>query len=452
MIEKIINQLKNKKIAILGFGLEGKSSYQFIRKYLKTEEITIIDQKNVFETNKELFDLDDNIQFISGENYLENLDHYDIILKSPGISLNKIDVSKFRHKITSQIGLLLAQAPDRVIGITGTKGKSTTSTLIYEILKTKYKAVLAGNIGVPVFDLNLEDENQLFVLELSSHQLEYLESSPKIGIILNLFQDHLDHALTVSHYHQIKLNMFAHQKEQDCMIYCSSNETLRNLVKTSGLKGHPFPVDITGEDKNAIVKMIDDKIYFHKNPVFNSDLKRNIIGKHNLENIMVAYLVGKIFQIEDDIILRVVQDFKPLPYRMEFIGRHNDINYYIDTLATIPEATKEAVNSLENVNTLIFGGMDRGISYSEFIDFLNHSNIKHFICMPTTGHDIGTLLPKEKTYFVNTLEEAAALSMKITEKNTICLLSPAASSYEYFKNYQEKGNKFKEFILTRQKS
>ena len=447
MIEKIINKLKNKKIAILGFGREGKSTYRFIRKYLKEEEITIIDKVDIYSANKELFSLDERIHFICGDTYLENLDIYDVIIKSPGVSFNKIDISKFASKITSQMELLLTEAHDRVIGVTGTKGKSTTSSLIYTILKTKYKVLLAGNIGIPVFDLDLEDEEQLYVLELSSHQLEYLDVSPKIGIVLNLFQDHLDHALSVSHYHQIKLNMFSNQKKSDYMIYCSSNETLNHLVKEKNFNGIPYSVDITGKDHHAIMKMVNEKIYYKGTKVFESDLKRNILGNHNLENIMVAYLVGKIFDIEDNVILEAISNFEPLPYRMEYMGKIKGIDYYIDTLATIPEATKEAINTLENVNTLVFGGMDRGISYDGFVEFLNHTSIKHFICMPTTGHEIGKCLSQDRTYFVDTLEEAVKLVKKVTDKDTICLFSPAAASYEYFKNYQEKGDRFKELVF-----
>ena len=447
MIEKIINSLKNKKIAILGFGREGKSTYKFIRKYLKDEEVTIIDQVDIKDNNLEMFKDDNKVYFISGDNYLDDLNKYDIIIKSPGISLNKIDISSFASKISSQMELLLSVAKDKVIGVTGTKGKSTTSSLIYEILKTKYKVLLAGNIGKPIFDLDLDEDVDYYVLEMSSHQLEYLDVAPRVGIILNLFQDHLDHALSVEHYHEIKMQMFKKQTDNDYSIYCSSNDNLRKKVKETKLKGKLFAVDITGQDKGAVIKMIDNKVYYYDKVVFDRNIKRNILGDHNLENIMVCFVVGKLFEIEDEVILKVVASFKVLPYRMEYVGEINGVKYYVDTLATIPEATEEAIKALDKIDTLIFGGMDRGISYLEFVTFLQNSQINNFICMPKTGYDIGHQLKNKKVYYTEMIDEAVKVAKEVTKKGGICILSPAAASYEYFKNYQEKGDRFKELVL-----
>ncbi len=447
MIEKIINSLKDKKIAILGFGREGKSTYKFIRKYLKDEEVTIIDQVDIKDNNLEMFKDDNKVYFVSGDNYLDNLDKYDIIIKSPGISLNKIDISSFASKISSQMELLLSVAKDKVIGVTGTKGKSTTSSLIYEILKKKYKVLLAGNIGKPIFDLDLDEDVDYYVLEMSSHQLEYLDVAPRVGIILNLFQDHLDRALSVEHYHEIKMQMFKKQTENDYSIYCSSNDNLRKKVNETKLKGKLLAVDITGQDKNAFIKMIDNKVYYYDKVVFDCNLKRNILGNHNLENIMVCFMVGKLFEIEDETILKVVSSFKSLPYRMEYVGEINEVKYYVDTLATIPEATEEAIKALDKIDTLIFGGMDRGISYEEFVTFLQNSQINNFICMPKTGYDIGHKLKDKKVYYTEMIDEAVKVAKEVTKKGSICILSPAAASYEYFKNYQEKGDRFKELVL-----
>ena len=447
MIEKIINSLKNKKIAILGFGREGRSTYKFIRKHLKDEEVTIIDQVDIKDSNLEMFKDDNKVYFVSGDNYLDDLNKYDIIIKSPGISLNKIDISSFASKISSQMELLLSVAKDKVIGVTGTKGKSTTSSLIYEILKTKYKVLLAGNIGKPIFDLDLDEDVDYYVLEMSSHQLEYLDVAPRVGIILNLFQDHLDHALSVEHYHEIKMQMFKKQTDNDYSIYCSSNDNLRKKVKETKLKGKLFAVDITGQDKGAVIKMIDNKVYYYDKVVFDRNIKRNILGDHNLENIMVCFVVGKLFEIEDEVILKVVASFKVLPYRMEYVGEINGVKYYVDTLATIPEATEEAIKALDKIDTLIFGGMDRGISYLEFVTFLQNSQINNFICMPKTGYDIGHQLKNKKVYYTEMIDEAVKVAKEVTKKGGICILSPAAASYEYFKNYQEKGDRFKELVL-----
>lgn len=442
MINKIIDKLKDKNIAILGFGREGISTYKFIRKHLPKQSLTIIDQKDI-STNELLKD-DINIKVEYGPSYLDNLSIYDLVIKTPGISLKDIDTTNIN--ITSEIELLLEVNSKNIIGITGTKGKSTTSSLIYSIIKNNnIPCIFAGNIGIPVFDQidNITD-NTLIVIEMSSHQLEYLKVSPHIGVVLNLFEDHLDHAGSVKHYHEIKMNMFKYQTPEDHMIYCSDTTPLNTLVNTHNFKSHPYTVN-TKEKGTIYLK--DNNVYLNDEIVFNTSLKRNLLGNHNFENIMVSYLVSTILNLDSKKTLEAISNFKPLEYRLEHFADIKGVAYYVDTLATIPSATLEAINSIPDVNTLIFGGMDRGISYEGFAESLTNSNVKHFICMPTTGTVIGKSLPKDRTYFVETLKEASILAKEITEPGTSCVLSPAAASYEQFKNYAEKGDKFKEYIL-----
>lgn len=448
MIEQIIKKLENKNVAILGFGREGKSTYSFLRKYCMEMPLTIIDRNEAVLEN-DLLKKDSNVNIIVGEHYLDNLEKYDYIIKTPGISLKDIDTTMILSKLTSQIELVLEVASDRIIGITGTKGKSTTSSLIYEILKEqRQNVVLAGNIGIPVLSVLEEcNENTIFVMEMSSHQLEYIRKSPHIGIILNLFEDHLDHAGTIEHYHQIKMNMFQYQKREDIHIYCSDNENLNRLVKENSYLSTPYKVNIEGTDPTATIYKKENWVYYNHIPIYNTDSERNLLGKHNLENIMVALLVSELLKLDRNQTLKTIQNFKPLDYRLQFVGKVNNVDYYMDTLATIPEATLASIETLENVNTLIFGGMDRGISYDKFILELQKSKVEHFICMPTTGHKIGKSLPEEKVFYVDTLKEAVRLAKKITTPKTICLLSPAATSFEQFKNYQEKGDKYREYVL-----
>ncbi len=443
MIDKIVELLNNKNLAILGFGREGKATYNFIRSHVGNQEITIIDKNDV--SDDELLVNDTNVKVISGEDYLNNLEIYDLVIKTPGISLKDIDSNKVN--ITSEMELLLEVNKERIIGVTGTKGKSTTSSLIANILKENgVKTIFAGNIGIPVF-LMLDDaeDDTMFVLEMSSHQLEFLKFSPHIGVVLNLFEDHLDHAGSVEHYHNIKMNMFRYQDESDYMIYCQDNDNLRKKVENSNFVGQKCIIDING--CNALTYLLDDYVYYDKKAAFKKDIKRKLLGLYNLKNIMVAYTVSKILGLNDEKTLKAISEFEPLKYRLELVGEVNNVKYYVDTLATIPAATRESIEALKNVNTLIFGGMDRGISYEGFAEYLESTDIEHFICMPTTGTKIGKEISEERTYFVETLEEAVDLAKKITREGTICLLSPAAASYEHFKNYADKGDKFKEYVL-----
>ena len=442
MKEKIINILKDKTIAILGFGREGKTSYSFIRKYLPESKITIIDKVDF--RDDELVKGDLNVSFISGEKYLDNLNDYDLILKTPGISLLNVDVDM--NKITSQLELLLEVHRDHMIGITGTKGKSTTTTLAYTILNENgIKCVLVGNIGTPAFSMLEEvDDDTYFVIEMSSHQLETLRLSPHIGVILNLFQDHLDHTGSIEAYHEAKMNMFRFQEENDYAIYYKDNETLNDRVNNLDIKSTKISVS-TSDIADIYLK--DNDVYYNGDIVFNKDLKRNILGDHNFINIMVCFVIGKLFNISESDILKSISNFKPLQYRMENLGEFDGVYYYVDTLATIPEATLATISAIKDIDTLIFGGLDRGISYDGFAEKLIESGINHFICMPKTGFDIGKELPEDKTYFAEDLKTAVDIAKKVTAKGKICILSPAAASYEYFKNYAEKADKFKEYIF-----
>lgn len=443
MYYKIIKKLNNKHIAILGYGREGKSTYRFIKKYCKDTKVTIIDYKDI--RNDFYDEFSDEVNFITGEDYLNNLGKYDLIIKTPGISLKDIDISTFKNKISSQVELLLEVYKDNCIGITGTKGKSTTSSLIYQILKDQGKdTYLVGNIGEPVFD-NIEDykEETTIVIELSSHQLEFLNVSPHIGLVLNLFEDHLDHAGSLYHYHQIKLNMFRNQNNNDIGIYNFDNDYLKKYISEEKFNSKLFGISLT--EKKDTYKA-NDIVYFQNKVLYDINTPRLLLGEHNTTNIIFSLLVANIMNLDMNKAIQSISTFKPLDYRIQCVGNYNDITFYVDTLATIPEATIQSIETLNNVDTLIFGGMDRGIDYKEFIKYLNNSSINNLICMPSTGYKIGKEIMNKKVYFISDLEEAVKKAKEVTIKDKICLLSPAASSYEYFKNYAEKAEAFIKYV------
>lgn len=442
--EKILNKLIGKNIAILGFGREGKSTYNFIRKHLKDMHLTIID-KNTIEID------DQNIKLVTGENYLDNLDQYDLIIKSPGISLKDIDCSKFIDKITSQLELLLEVDRENIIGITGTKGKSTTTSLMYEVLRRqKDEVYLLGNIGIPVLD-SIEDytPNSTLVIEMSSHQLEFVKHSPHIAVILNLFQDHLDHAGSLEHYHNNKMNIFKYQTKDDYAIYSDDNEYLNKKMQEFDIKSIKYNVRFDNENVFGNAVRTNGKDVFINNELVYKDAERKLIGDHNLKNIMFVLTISKILNLDLEKAKEVILSFKGLKYRMEYIGTYHDIKYYNDTIATIPDATENAVKAIKDVDTLIFGGLDRGIDYREFIEFLKDSTIKNLICMPSTGTKIGRLLEEvsnKNIKYADNLEEANKLALQYTTPGMSCLLSPSAASYEYFKNFEEKGAAFEKIV------
>ncbi len=445
MINNLIEYFRNKKILILGFGREGQSTYNLIRKFLPDQQLYIADQKENFQDNFEFLKKDNNVTFISGEKYLENLENYDIIMKSPGISFAHMDTSKYYSKIKSQLELLLEFFENTTIGITGTKGKSTTSSLIYKVLKDQdKKSILLGNIGIPVFDyIDSIEQDVILVLEMSSHQLEFMEQSPNIAILLNVYEEHLDHYNSYEDYAKAKCNIYKYQKENDYFLYNIDNKMLNMLVdKTNGIT---YKVSING-NPNSNIYLKDDIVYFNNEAIYNKNEKRNLIGDFNLNNIMFVLGVSKILGLDLEKTIKSISDFKTLDHRLEFVGTFNDISYYDNSIATIPMATIEAVKALKDVDSLIIGGMDRGVDYKELIQFLNDSNINNIICMPKTGHDIAKELKIERVHIVENMEEAVNVAKKVTSKGKICLLSPAAASYGFFKNFEERGDLFKKLV------
>lgn len=439
MYNKILEHLKNKKIAIVGFGREGKSTYKFIRKYLNNQELEILDgNEKLLELNEELKN-DKNLKIITGKNYLDNLEKYDLIIKSPGVKFKDLDISKFEDKITSQLGLTLDFYKQNVIGITGTKGKSTTTSLIFKVLKDQgYDAYLLGNIGIPIFDyIEKFNENSKLVIEMAALQLEYVKTSPHIGIILNLFEEHLDFFKSKKHYFLAKLNMFKYQDNSDYGLYTSSNETLDKYVQNGNYITNLI-------DINKEFKIENNYVIYDNKKIYDSNSERLLLGKHNLTNIMFVLRLSELLKLDLQKTINTINQFKPLEHRMEYVATINGVKYYNDAIATIPEATINCVEALKDVDTIIFGGMDRDIDYNDLIDFFNKSKIKNFICMPDTGYKIGKEIKSKNVYMVETLEDAVKKAKEVTKN--ICVMSPAASSYNAFKNFEEKGRIYKELV------
>lgn len=448
MVNRILKKLKNKKIAILGFGLEGKSSYNFIRRHFKNAELTIICEHEDETEELELLENDKLLKFVTGKGYLENLEQYDVILKTPGISFQNIDISKFKEKLTSQLELFLENKNCMTIGVTGTKGKSTTSTLIDKVLREQGKdAYILGNIGLPIFD-KIEDlnENSVVVLELSSHALQYTKASTDIAILLNIYEEHLDHYKSFNEYIEAKLNLFKNQGKQGIAISNSDNENIKFKLKKSD-----YGITMKGNylTRNTI-ELRENNILYNKNKILDiNKININLKGMHNLNNIMFVIAVSQILKLDFQKTINTIENFKGLEHRLEYVGTVNEVEYYNDSIATIPEATICSIQALENVNTLIVGGKDRGINLEKLVNFLKTSKIKNIICMPKTGGDIANGLKNtdKNIIQVSSIEEAVNKAKEVTEKNKICLLSPAAASYGFFKNFIERGNRFKEQVL-----
>ena len=431
-MSQIIEYIKNKKILILGFGREGKSTYSYIRKHLPEKLLSIGDK------NKPEID-DTNVELIYGENYLECLGDFDIVFKSPGIAFLQDDMYPETTEITCQTDMFLRFCNPTVVGITGSKGKTTTSTLIYEMLKAGgLNTCLIGNIGVPVFEKADESEELVAVIEMSSHQLEFTTVSPHVAVLVNIYEEHLDHYKTgFEGYVNAKLNIAIHQKKEDFLIY-NPEQNLEGVVNWSEVvKGTPVPVTFTGAANDGFV-----------NELWKST--EHLKGEHNRQDIAYALAVARIFGVDNDAVKYAIENFGGIEHRMEYVGIINGVSYYNDSIATIPTAVMGAVKALGNVDTHIFGGLDRGIDYKDFIEFLLNNDVNNLIGLPETGHMIIEELRKKgctkNMICAKDMEHAVNSADECTEKGKSCLFSPAAASYNYYKNFEEKGKHFKKLV------
>ncbi|MCD4746358.1 MAG: UDP-N-acetylmuramoyl-L-alanine--D-glutamate ligase [Bacteroidales bacterium] len=452
MIKLLNEKIKDKKVLLLGFGKEGLSTYKLIRKYFPKQLLIIADINENFQNKINITD-DNYIDFILGKDYLNNFDKFDLIIKSPGISLKLLNNKISSNKITSQTDLFIRVFSKQIIGITGTKGKSTTSSLLFHILKSFYDDVaLVGNIGVPPFDIidNIKNNTKI-VFELSSHQLEYISIAPNISILLNLFQEHLDHYNNFSDYQFAKLNIIKYQNKDDYFVYNYDDKLLHQLIQKHNYNRNYFQYSLKEKVKNGTF-IKDKEIVFIKNfkkvSFYKINAKKFLPGKHNLLNIMAVINACKILQVPDETIIEGITTFKGLEHRMEYIGKYYNIYFYNDSISTIPEATIEAIKTLNKVNTLILGGFDRGIDYNNLIRFLIKSNVKNIIFIGRAGKRIydGMKIYKTKNqeyFIVKQFNEMFEIIKNKTKPNSICLLSPAAASYDMFENFEERGNTFK---------
>ena len=432
-MSQIIDYIKNKKILILGFGREGKSTLGYIRKHLPEKHLTIGDMK------KPEVD-DENISLIYGNDYLKCLGDFDIVFKSPGIAFLEDDMYPETTEITCQTDMFLRFCKPTVVGITGSKGKTTTSTLIYEMLKAGgVNTCLIGNIGVPVFEKADEGEDLVAVIEMSSHQLEFTTASPKVAVLVNIYQEHLDHYKTgFEGYVNSKLNIARFQKDGDTVIY-NPEQDLEGVVDWEKVivNGNGCPVTFTYAQNDAFV-----------NELWHST--QHLKGEHNRQDIAYALAAARVFGVSDDAVRVAIEGFGGIEHRMEFVTTLDGVSYYNDSIATIPTAVMGAVKALGNVDTLLFGGLDRGIDYDEFIDFLYSSNITNLIGLPETGHIIIDRLKKmgctKNMVCAADMQEAVINCHKFTAEGKSCLFSPAAASYNFYKNFEEKGKHFKALV------
>ena len=406
----------SRKVAILGYGIEGQDA----EKYFKSlgDEVTILDRK---------YD----------ENYLTDLNKFDVIVRSPGVYRYLPEIEKAEKmgvEITSSLKIFFDKCPGKIIGVTGTKGKGTTSSLIYDILKNAgYDVYLVGNIGKPYLELLPKlTADSIVVMELSSFQLIDLTKSPNIAVVLDITLDHMDWHKDKEEYIEAKKNIVKHQTKNDFALINSEYEVPRSFSTLTQGK----------------------VVLFSKKDLENQYKEELLLrGEHNLENIAAAVGAAKLIGVDEKSILNSVRSFRGLTHRLELVDTVGGVTFYNDSFATGPQPTIAAINSFSEPETLILGGSDKGLDYTELGEvIMKKTNIKNIILIGTTAEKIRESINTNGTGPViydlgfKPMKEIVEKAYEVTEKGGVVILSPASASFDMFENYKDRGMQFKKAV------
>ncbi|HKA55222.1 MAG TPA: UDP-N-acetylmuramoyl-L-alanine--D-glutamate ligase [Candidatus Binatia bacterium] len=457
-------ELRDKSILILGLGREGYSTLRFLRAWFPDKAIGLADQAALAELSapvQEAVRTDAHVRTHLGGEYLASLPRYDVIIKSPGIppSLPALQQAARAGKcLTSQTAIFFANCPATIIGVTGTKGKSTTASLIRDILLAGARDThLVGNIGRPPLALLPRARaDTLFVCELSSYQLEDLRQSPHIAVLLNVVPEHLDYHGSFARYVAAKQTITRHQSAQDHFVYNAADEISCRVAAET--RAQRFPFSLAGPLAPGCFVADGDIVCCSASGRAEAIVKVAevpLVGTFNLLNVLAAVAVGKLMGVAAGAMADAVRRFQPLEHRLEFVGTYHGITFYNAAIATVPQATIAHLEALgPDVQTVLLGGYDRHLDFSALGERLAAGQVKTLILFPTTGQRIwdavchrrqsAAALPQ--AFFVHDMEEAVRLAYRHTEAGKICLLSPASPSFGLFRDYQERGSLFKHYV------
>lgn len=423
------------KIAILGFGKEGESAFRYWGR--QSNDITIHDN----DLNKET---PEGVKTVLGNEALQNLDDYgyDLIVRSPGLRINDV----LNTPLTTPTEEFMQRCPAPIIGVTGTKGKGTTATLIAEILSGAGKRVhLLGNIGIPALDeLGKIKPTDVVVFEMSSFQLFDINISPHIAVCLMVAEDHLDWHKDLSEYHNAKGNIFKYQKSDDTAIYYADNKISTQLAQLSQAT---YKISY-GEGGDVYVK--DGKI-FGFNRVIADVAEVALPGAHNLQNVCAAIAASWEYNQDETVIQKVLKEFKGLPYHIELVAEKNGIKFYNDSFSTNPTSAIAAVESFVDPLVLFLGGFDKQADFSELAEVIKNHQIRKVITYAETGQRIAETLANHDVANVEYMPEddfdvIVKAGIASAMPGDIVLLSPACASWGMFTDYKARGQQFNNII------
>lgn len=397
--------LNNKKILILGMGREGQATEKYLRTFYSNCEISTADKNDP-------------------QNYPDSLGEWDVVFVTPGMPPSD-PLLKTAREVMTATNLFLEDCKGRVVAVTGSKGKSTTSSLIHAMVPGSY---LVGNIGVPGLEI-LREHNEsgaVYVFEMSSAQASRLVKGPEVAVILNLFPEHLDYHGSVEEYYAAKMQITLTQTAENTVIYNAGWFELVARIGESRAKKLTW--------KNVLIP----------------DVKFALLGEHNRENIKAAIKAARVMGATDEEIATGLQEFKPLPHRLEFVGEFDGVKFFNDSISTAPEATMAAIDALGGrgaVSTLLLGGFDRGYDFTELGEDIVLNQVQNVVLSPETGARIKEALKLAgftgEILETKSMEEAVKWARVKSAPGTSCALSPGSPSYNLYKNFEERGEAFK---------
>jgi len=423
------------KIAILGFGREGRSAYQYWDK--PENQITIHD-------NNSNLQLPADAESVLGDGAFEALDSYgyDLMVRTPGL---RLDFAKIKTPITTVTNEFIKKCPAPIIGVTGTKGKGTTATLIYEILsRAGYQSHLLGNIGMPALDeLSNINAQDIVVYEMSSFQLFDVTASPHIAVCLMVTEDHLDWHKDLEEYYSAKANIFKFQKPQDIAVYFADDPVSSRLSLNSGASTK------YSYGNDAEVKFNDENIIaFGQEVIKISEI--GLPGPHNLQNICAAICAVWSYTTDLNVIAESIKSFKGLPYHIEFIADKNDVKFYNDSFSTNPSSAIAAINSFDAPLVAFFGGYDKNADFTGLAQALKNRKIRKVITYGQTGKKIYDTFKqlglKDVEYSKENFEKTIKTGVEFSRPGDVVLFSPACASMDMFTDYKARGQQFNNII------
>ena len=442
--------ITGKKIAIVGFGIEGVSCAN----YLGTRNrIFIIDQKpkNQIETDLWKKLKVGYIKFFFRDGVPKGFD-VDLIVRSPGVRPDSTVIKKLlgkKTKVTTPTNIFFNECSCPIIGVTGTKGKGTTATLIYKILKEKFKDVfLAGNIGTPALDvISKIKKDAIAVLELSSFQLVDLEKSPHVAVILMVTSEHLDWHNNQDEYVDAKKPIVSSQTRNDFAVvnadFANSKEVVRNI------KSKIYYFSMKKKTNGVYLKNRKIVSAIEKLEEICDVSKISLVGKHNIENVLAAVCVAKIYSVKNEDIVGVLTKFKGLEHRLQLIGEKSQIQFYNDSFSTTPETTIAAIDSFTERKILVLGGSSKNSDFSKLAKKIVHnSSIAALILIGREAERIETSIKNNGGFRgpvykgAKNIKEIVNCAYEIAKPGEIVLFSPACASFDMFKNYKDRGEQF----------